>query len=347
MLRHHGSVGVSVTPSLTYMATNRRFTVVLFVVAILIGGAPALHAQNGSHIADPANPPPSRWQQDIDALDSALRAQSLTATEPRSLWIAGQLDAGDPMAQASAFMQARVRAPDEKLFLSALATACLAPVRPLPPACDVTDRLADWATRDVENGVPILLLADRARQRNNATEVVANLEEAALRPRFDDYWNRGALLLWEAVRALPGPGDPAARAELAATYGAAFGSFAVRQMQALCREGTTPPDNVRSACHAAGNAVAERAATWNLRIAGARLALRTAAGGSALEQAQQQLSAVQRRAFECAAWADSLPAAFESSDPAVRSRAVSEWESHLAREARYGEVAACAARGNG
>ncbi len=347
MLRYHGGGGVRASPSWAFMIANRKITVVLFAFAIVIGDASAPYAQNGSHIADPANPPLSRWRQETDALDAALRAQSLTATEPRSLWIAGQLDAGDPMAQASAFVQARVRAPDDKLFLSTLATACLAPVRPLPPACDVTDRLADWATRDVENGVPILLLADRARQRNNTAAMVANLEEAALRPRFDDYWNRGALLLWEAVRALPGPGDPAARAELAATYGTAFGSFAVRQMYGLCREGTTLPDNVRSACHAAGEAVAQRAATWNLRIAGARLALRTAAGGSALEQAQQQLAAVQRRAFECAAWADSLPAAFESSDPAVRSRAVSEWESHLAREARSGEVAACAAPGNG
>ena len=175
----------------------------------------ALHGQTGNRITEPSSSPPSRWQQDKEQLDSALRARALTVTDPRGLWVAGQLDSGDPAGRVTAYTQARTQAPAEMVYLTSLALACLEPVRPPWPECDATDRLADWATRDVGNGVPMLLLADRARVRNNPTAMAAFLEEASTRPRFDDYRSRGALLLWEEVRALPVAADVAAKAELA------------------------------------------------------------------------------------------------------------------------------------
>jgi hypothetical protein len=87
----------------------------------------------------------------------------LTANDPRSNWIAGQLDRGDIEAQVRHFAAARVAAPDNRLYLASLATACLEPVQPRLPECDSVDRLADWATRDTDNGSPALLLAERAR----------------------------------------------------------------------------------------------------------------------------------------------------------------------------------------
>ncbi len=308
---------------------------------VLALAAAAGHAQTGSRITEPPPPPVSRWQAERDLLDGAMRGRALTATDPRGLWIAGTLDTGDPVGQVASFAQARTQAPSEKVFLASLATACLAPVQPLPDACDATDRLADWASRDVDNGVPLLLLADRARQRNNAASMTAFLEEAATRPRFDDYWNQGALYIWEAVRALPGGADPAAKAELAAAYGALHESYAARQMPLLCRDAQRLPDTLRAACHAAGAAVAQRAATWSLRIAGARLAERSAAAGPALAAAQAQLSDTQRRAFECAEVGNPIAAALGSSDAAVRARAVAQWEARLVQDARVGEVAAC------
>lgn len=309
----------------------------LLVVAL---AAAAAQAQTGSRITEPSPPPASRWQAERDLLDGALRARSLTATDPRGLWIAGTLDSGDPVGQVAAFAQARTQAPSEKVFQASLATACLAPVQPLPDACDATDRLADWASRDVDNGVPMLLLADRARQRNNAASMTAFLEEAATRPRFDDYWNQGALFIWEAVRALPGGADSAAKAELAASYGALHESYAVRQMQLLCRDAQRLSDTLRAACEAAGAAVAQRAANWSLRIAGARLAERSAAA-PALAAAQAQLGDTQRRAFECAEAGNPIAAALGSPDAAVRARAVAQWEARLVQDARVGEVAAC------
>lgn len=269
-------------------------------------------------------------------LDQALRARVLVSNEPRELWIAGQLDTVDPWAQVAALAQARTRAPDEKLFLASLAMACMAPLQPLPPECDQTDRLADWATRDTDNGVPSLLLADRARRRNNTASMVAFLEEAASRPRFDDYQNRGALVVWEVVRALPGTSDPAARAGLAAAFGATHTSSAVSQIQYLCRDAQSAADNVREGCAAAGKAAAQRAATWQLRTAGAKLAERSQSPG-----AQARLADVQRRAFECAEAGNPIAQGLESSDPAVRARAVAQWEARLAREAKTGEVAVC------
>ena len=102
--------------------------------------------------------------------------------------------------------------------------------------------------------MPSLLLADRARRRNNATAMVAFLEEAATRPRFDDYESRGALILWEAVRALPGTVDPAARAELAAALrrGARHRRGRARCSRCAAMRASVA-DNIRAACAAAGN----------------------------------------------------------------------------------------------
>jgi len=311
----------------------------LLVASLLALAAPAAPAQTGSRLADPAPAAPSRWQAERDQMDGALRANALVANDPRSQWLAGQLAADDPVTQAASFAQARVAAPSEKLYLASLAIACLAPVQPLPDECQATDRLADWSTRDTDNGVPSLLMAERARRRNNAASEAAFLEEAAQRQRFDDYGGAAAVAIWEAVRALPG-GDPAAKAELAASYGLLREPYTVRQMAGLCRDPARAPDNVRAACHAAGNAVAQRGATWALRTAGARLAERSATPADRAK-AQAQLADVQGRALDCAAAGDGVAAGLESGDAAVRAKAVSQWEARLVQEARVGEAAAC------
>jgi len=317
------------------------------VAAALVAAAAASFAQartdaGGTRITEPAPAAASRWQADRDALDQALRARVAAASTPRELWIEGTLDDADPWAQVRALAEARVRVPNEKLFLASLAMACLAPLQPLPDACDATDRLADWAIRDPDNGLPALLLADRARQRNNVAAMIAHLEDAATRPRFDDYSNRAAVLLWEAIRDVPGNVDPAARAELAASYGLLRTPYPVRQLASLCRNLEQQADNVRKACIAAGDALATRGATWSLRLAGARIAERSS-DGPALAAAQQQVSTVQRRAFECAEAGNAIVTGLESADAAARARAVGQWETRLRKDAQQGEVAACAA----
>ena len=59
-------------------------------------------------------------------------------------------------------------------------------------------------------------------------------------------------------------------------------------------------------------------------------------------EARQLVVDVQRRAFECAEAGNPIADAFQSSDPAVRARAVAQWEARLVQNAELGEVAACA-----
>jgi hypothetical protein len=147
-----------------------------WIASLLAAGvACAAFGQTGSQLTEPPPAPPSRWQQDKEALDQAVRARALSASEPRDLWVSGQLETSDPWARVGALAQARTRVPGDKLYLGSLAMACLVPMQPLAPECDATDRLADWATRDDDNGVQALLLANRARQRNNAAAMVAFL----------------------------------------------------------------------------------------------------------------------------------------------------------------------------
>ena len=309
----------------------RRAGRALAVAALAVVQAGAAFAQSGARIAEPA-PPVSRWAAQVAELDDAMRARWLVATTPRASWLAGTYDAGDPGAQATRLAAARVAAPGERLFVASLAIACLAPVRPRPPECDATDRLADWATRDVDNGLPSLLLADRARARNNAAAMLAYLEEAAQRPRFDDYRLRGAVVTWEEARAAGGAQDPAARVLLVLAYGAPWSGYAADAVDGLCADGRVPTDAIRAACHAAGSALAQRGATWPLRTAGARLAERSAAPGPAQEAAQRRLADARRLGFECTEARAAVATALDAPDAAARGRALAQWEAFLARE---------------
>ncbi len=205
--------------------------------SLLFGATVA--AQQAAPPATSVAPAPSRWQEQVDRLDEAYRARMLTANDPRSNWIAGQLDRGDIEAQVRHFAAARVAAPDNRLYLASLATACLEPVQPRLPECDGVDRLADWATRDVDNGWPTLLLAERARRHKNQEAMLAYLQQAAGQPRFVEYWEAGSLEFWEAVRAIPLEAEEAAKLELAVMY-------------AMARS-LAWPDAARATCMGAGH----------------------------------------------------------------------------------------------
>jgi hypothetical protein len=303
----------------------------------------AAGAQTGNRIIEPQPLPASRWQADVARMDDALRARILSSDTPRSRWLAAEIDRGDIDRRVADLALARTRVPTEKLYLASLAAACLERVQPWPDACDATDRLADWATRDADNGLPSLLLAERAQQRNNGPALIAYLEEAASRPRFDDYWARGGLFIWDEVRALPGTDDAAARVELAATYALARPTYGTGSLQALCRDPARFGESAREACAAAGNALAQRGSTWVLRGAGARIAERNAATPEAQQRAAAQRADVQRRAYECAQRGDPVAAGLQSAEASVRAAAVEQWATRLRREAELGEVAGCAA----
>jgi hypothetical protein len=286
----------------------------------------------------------SRWQPEVDRLDEAYRGRMLTANDPRANWIAGQLDRGDIEAQIRHFAAARVAAPDNKLYLATLATTCLEPVQPRPDECDAIDRLADWAIRDADNGWPSLLLADRARQRKNPQAMLAYLEQAAGQARFVEYWEAGSLEMRDAVRAMPVAGDDAAKLELAVMYAMPRALIWPQAARATCMGAAERPDAVRNACTQLGAAMRERGSTWMARLIGARMVEANVGSAQAKAMAVSSLASIRGQVAACARATATMLDGLESTDAAMRAKAIEEWDRWLKQEALVGEARACEIR---
>jgi hypothetical protein len=297
-------------------------------------------AQAATRLADPAQARVSRWQGEIDRIDADARLALLSANDPRTHYVAGRLDRLDIGSAVAHFAAARVTAPQDPLYLATLALACLQRVQPPLPECDGVDRLADWARRDDDNGLPQLWLAERARLRNDAEATLAYVLQAAAAPRFDDYGARGALVVWEYFQAQPPGTEPAARAEAALGYAElvpwGFGDAAMH----TCAGTSVPGDALRAACAKLGATMAERGASFDARRIGAAIAVRNASDASARARAVEQDARFAAERERCAALLP--PAELESADPAVRARGLREADASVRTLARYGEVDGCA-----
>jgi len=311
-------------------------------VALLatIAAAGVCHAQGGSHLADPAAAVPSRWSADLARIDDALRSRSLVVVDARGNWVAGHFDVTDPAAQVAHFATARFTAPAEPLYIASLAIACQQRVEPTLPACDSVDRLADWATRDVDNGVPTLMLAAKAARRGDSDATAGYLAEAAAKPRFDDYVPAGWLAYWTYVTALPLEADGAAKAEAAIDYAAAQPQLALAALPAACA-GTEIASARRAVCARAGEALAERGTTFYVRALGASVAERNAVDAAAAARARQQRAALEVGRAQCSAQMQQWRSDLDAPDAAVRTRAVAALDGRVRDVAAAGEVAAC------
>jgi hypothetical protein len=237
-----------------------------------------------------------------------------------------------------------VAAPDNKLYLATLATACMQPVRPPLPECEAVDRLADWATRDRDNGWPSLLLADRARQRGNAESMLANLQQAAAQPRFAEYWEAGSLEIWEAVRAMPVSGEEAAKLELAVMYAMARSLAWPVAARATCLPTAERSAAVKAACAELGAAMRERGSTWMSRLIGGRMAEGNAATPEVKAVAAKKLASVREQIAACSRSTGPILDGLEAADAVTRAKSVAEWDRWLRREAAVGEARACEER---
>jgi hypothetical protein len=293
-------------------------------------------------IAAAAKPRPSRWQAELDRLDSDLRLRLLAVNSPREHWLAAQFDVTDIALQVENLASARVAAPDNRLYLATLAFACMQPTHPQLPACAEVDRLADWATRDRDNGVPAFLLGYRARERGeNAASVAAYVEEAAAAPRFDDYWSMGPQQWWGYLDTLAIGVDPAVKAKAAATYALEHDLGWTFALRVLCVETRASGDPVRPACAKLGLAMAERASTFALRRAGARIAEVDAPGADARDSARKLQAAIVVANARCTVAGPDFENALESSATTERAKGVGEFGDWVNAQARSGEVAAC------
>ena len=287
---------------------------------------------------------PSRWQSDLNQLDADLRLRLLVADAPPAAWLAAELDKTDIASQVRHYTQARTLAPTQRLYQASLATACLVPVRPhVLESCDAMDRLADWARRDDQNGVPVMLLADRARQRGEPDSAASYVEEAAALPRFDDYWSQGALEWWNYLRPLALPFDPAVKATAASAYAASRDLRWGASLHALCIERPgARSDRMRAACAKLGDALMARGVTFALRRAGAEIADANAADAAQRAAVQARRTQILAATSSCAQAQPDFHAALESASADVRARGVEQFGAWALAQARDGEVAACA-----
>ncbi|HEY1326076.1 MAG TPA: hypothetical protein VGI14_04000 [Casimicrobiaceae bacterium] len=308
--------------------------------AVLFCAGPAVRAQ--SKMSDAPASAPSRWAAELERIDDDLRLRLLTPSDARSNWIRASLDKTDIQSQVTHFAAARTEAPQESLYLASLAAACLQPTQPTLPECDQMDRLADWARRDEDNGVPSILLAERARQRREIDTMVAHLTEAASKPRFEEYWGRGVLAFWDYLRALPAGYDPAAKAVAAVGYGTAQQVLWPDAVQAMCvntRE--VAVETVRAACAELGRALSQRGSSWTARYIGVAVEYRNAGDATArarVESTRTNLAAVRARCNDAML---SRFGGLESADPAVRARDLTFGDQWIRAQAQYGEVGAC------
>ena len=284
---------------------------------------------------------PSRWQSDLERLDSDLRLRLLTANEPRIDWLAGDIDSGDVESQVRHYAAARIAAPGERLYLASLGIACLHPVRPTLAPCDAVDRLADWARRDTDNGVPSLLLAGRARQRGQSDAVASYVEQAAGAPRFDDYWSQHSQRWWDYLRAVDVGIDAAAKAAAAAKYGSMNDLAWAQPLRIVCAEGSARPDRLRDACANLGQALMARGASFALRRAGARIAEINAPDAAARSAAQARGARILAMTARCTQLQPDFATALESPQPATRARGVEDFTAWANAQAQLGEVASC------
>jgi hypothetical protein len=286
--------------------------------------------------------PPSRWQAALNQLDADLRLRLLTADQPPAAWLAGELDTTDIELQVRHYTAARTSAPRESLYQASLATACLVRVRPQLPACEAVDRLADWARRDTDNGLPSVLLADRARQRGEADSAASHVDEAAAAPRFDDYWSQGALHWWNYLRPLPLDVDPAVKAKAAANYAAERELAWAPSLHALCGSTTGRSERMKAACARLGVAMMTHAATYALQRAGARIAETNAADAAARAAARSRHARILEATARCAQAQPDFATELESPVAATRARGIEQFGAWASAQARDGEVGACA-----
>jgi hypothetical protein len=286
-------------------------------------------------------PTPSRWQEDMNRLDADLRLRLLAPNEPRTDWLAGELETADIETQVRHFTAARTSAPQEALYQASLAIACLTRVRPPLAECEAIDRLADWARRDADNGVPSLLLAERARQRGELDAAASHVEQASAAARFDDYWSQAPRHWWDYLRALPIDVDTAARARAAANYASMHDLMWASSLRALCADPGARSARMKTACAQLGTSLMTRGATFALQRAGARIAETNAADQRARSAAQSRHARILQATARCAAVQPDFTAALESPVTPTRARGVEQFGDWASAQARDGEVLAC------
>jgi hypothetical protein len=285
---------------------------------------------------------PSRWQSDLERLDSDLRLRLLTANEPRIDWLAGRYRFGGCRVAGPAItprhasqhpangcisrhsaLRACSRC-DQRLRRAMLSTG--SPIgRGAIPTTAFRHCSSPAARGSVDSPMPSRATSSRQRDA----------------PRFDDYWSQHSQRWWDYLRAVDVGIDAAAKAEAAAKYGSMNDLAWAQPLRIVCAEGSARPDRLRDACANLGQALMARGASFALRRAGARIAEINAPDAAARSAAQARGARLLAMTARCTQLQPDFATALESPQPATRARGVEDFTAWANAQAQLGEVASC------
>jgi len=226
----------------------------------------------------PESPPraPIGIESGVERLDAALRDSVLVRDDARARFIAAQFARTDPEAHVRDLAAAFAREPREMLYLASLASACMERTLPVRPECATTDYLSQWSFRDGDNAVPWLLLAERARRRNDLATMAAHVNKAAQQPRYDEYWSHMLAAYWKELEPLARPGERGTAAMLARLYAGSKPVAMDSPILAVCAAGRMAADEaLRVSCGGVGKMMAQRGSSFLARVLGAGLTERS------------------------------------------------------------------------
>jgi len=219
---------------------------------------------------------PTEFESTVERLNAALRDLVLVRDDARARFISAQFARADPETLVQDLAAAFAREPREPLYLASLAFACMERTLPVRPECAATDYLAQWSFRDGDNALPWLLLAERARRRNDLATMAAHVDKAAQQPRFDDYWSRMLAAYWKELEPLARPGERGTAAMLARLYAGSKPVAMDSPILAVCAAGRMAADEaLRASCGGVGKMMAQRSSSFLARVLGAGLTERS------------------------------------------------------------------------
>lgn len=212
---------------------------------------------------------PSLSEVAFERIDLALRDRVATSDGADAHFVRGLQATMDPGTRIAGYAEAYRRQPAEMLFLASLADACMLRAVPAWPECAEFDPVSRWASRDANNAVPRVLLAERSRQRGDLAGMREQLLYGAELRRFDSYRSRGGAAVWRTLAGVPAVANEPETPFAAAAIGVARADVGTVEAAVVCRrdgQGMTP--EAGEACKRLARTMADRGDTWEGRRVG-------------------------------------------------------------------------------
>ena len=216
---------------------------------------------------------PSLPEAAFERIDRALRDRVATAVDADALFVRGLQATMDPGARIADYAAAWRLRPGDLLLLSSLADACMLRAVPTWADCASLDPSSRFASRDPDNAVAWVLLAERARQRGDSPGMREQLAHAAGRTRFDSYRERGGEAVLRVLAAVPALASEPETPFAAAALGTLRADVAANEAATMCQRGAPGVgEDVEGSCRRLARTMAERADTWSGRLVGLAIA---------------------------------------------------------------------------